>query len=221
MPTANSTPIPKTGAGPQHPNVAKQECREEARTNGVGAIGYFQMHLETLEGLVSALYLISARAVEVLGQDESQVGGALEAVVGCVLDKAAELLDDADKMLGDPTWDPIAGKAFEPDTALIATCAEFAAIEARINALCDAPGGTPLEKTVVALEKLLPPILDRLGAQQAKTAAGIHARVRLMATHNGKGCHDWTAENTFAGRLLDYTLRDATALPIGVAGVQS
>jgi len=99
-----------------------------------------------------------------------------------------------------------------PDAALIALCAEYEALERQIHTIYDSPARATTDEEATAhaapLEKNLGAMLGTLEAMQAQTAAGVHARVRLMAAHNGDGGFSWDGDGV-AGRLLACALRDA------------
>jgi hypothetical protein len=103
--------------------------------------------------------------------------------------------------------------AAQPDAELIQVCAEFVSLELQTREIYASPLDDDAADAAVQpghLRKMA--ILDRMADIRATTADGIQARAHALAEHNRDMAYSLDHDETMAGRLVGYLLRDAAAL---------
>lgn len=103
-----------------------------------------------------------------------------------------------------------------PDAELLAVCAEFNACDLRQRAIYDGPDAVEDdEKAALATAPIfarMRALLNHMEHLRAVSPAGIAARAGSLAQHSGHWEFSFDARDTIPGRLLDYLMRDASAL---------
>jgi hypothetical protein len=116
--------------------------------------------------------------------------------------------------IGVPAVAAAAAAARHADAELIAACARFEEIEREMPAVYDdlaLVDADARETAVQALSDERDDLLATMDELRAQTAAGIVARARLLAAHNGDEDHSWDWPGTVAYEILAFLMRDAAA----------
>lgn len=98
----------------------------------------------------------------------------------------------------------------------VAACAEWEAVERRMVNLhepVDRLTDGEIAELLGPLETRLVSLLGTMTTLAAATAAGVHARARLLASHNRASEFSWDEPVTMAGQLAEHALRLGPTIP--------
>ncbi len=104
----------------------------------------------------------------------------------------------------------------DPDAELIRVCGEIVAVERAWNAIYDGPSAivddTAAKAASAGFDARMGVLLDEMESIHAVSAAGVLARAKALAVHNGDFASSFDWPESITGRLLACLMRDALAL---------